>query len=140
MNKSFSLVLIAIALAVAGGFYYWTHRQNPTLPAPVQLETTDQESAVPVPGRITMVDLGADRCVPCKMMAPILAELKKEYSDRAAIVFLDVWKDKAPADRFGIRAIPTQIFFDESGREVQRHVGFMSKEDIVAQLKSMGVK
>ena len=55
------------------------------------------------------------------------------------IVFLDVWKDKAPAKRFGIRAIPTQIFFDENGKEVYRHVGFMSKEDITAQLKIMGI-
>ncbi|MFH1138647.1 MAG: thioredoxin family protein [Pseudomonadota bacterium] len=95
---------------------------------------------IPVPGRVTMVDLGADSCVPCKMMAPILVELEREYRGRAAIVFLDVWKDKAPAERFGIRAIPTQIFFDQKGGEVFRHVGFMSKDDITAQLKTMGVE
>ena len=95
---------------------------------------------IPVPGQVTMVDLGADSCVPCKMMAPILVDLKKEYQGRAAIVFVDVWKDKAPARRFGVRAIPTQIFFDENGGETARHVGFMSREDIVAQLKKMGGK
>ena len=110
--------------------------------SPPAASAHDDASAVDVPvkGLVTLVDLGADRCVPCKMMAPILVELKKEYQGRAAIVFLDVWKDKAPAVRFSIRAIPTQIFFDKNGTEVYRHVGFMSKEAIVAQLDGMGVE
>lgn len=97
-------------------------------------------SQVPVKGMITMIDLGADQCVPCKMMAPILTKLQQDYKDRAAIVFIDVWKNKEPAQRFGIRAIPTQIFFDAGGKEVSRHVGFMSEREIVAQLTRMGVK
>lgn len=97
-------------------------------------------SQLPVRGMVTMIDLGADQCVPCKMMAPILTKLQKDYKDRAAIVFIDVWKYKEPIRRFGIRAIPTQIFFDANGNEVYRHVGFMSEKDIVAQLTKMGVK
>jgi thioredoxin 1 len=89
---------------------------------------------------VTMIDLGARQCIPCKMMAPILAKLEKEYAGRAAVVFLDVREDRKPAQRFGIRAIPTQIFFDKKGREVSRHEGFMSEEAIVRQLKDMGVK
>jgi thioredoxin 1 len=95
---------------------------------------------VPVKGMVTMVDLGAKKCIPCKMMAPILEKLEKEYAGRAAIVFLDVWEDKAPAKRFGIRTIPTQIFFDKDGREAYRHEGFLSEEEIVRRLKDMGVK
>ena len=93
----------------------------------------------PVKGMVTMIDLGADSCVPCKLMAPILKKLEKEYNGRAAIVFIDVWKYKDQARRFGIRAIPTQIFFDKEGKEVYRHLGFMSEKAIVAQLKKMGV-
>ena len=48
---------------------------------------------VPVKGMVTMVDLGANSCVPCKMMAPILEKLEKDYDGKAAIVFIDVWKD-----------------------------------------------
>lgn len=95
---------------------------------------------VPVKGMVTMVDLGATECVPCKMMAPILTKLKKVYEGRAAIVFIDVWKNREQAPRFGIRAIPTQIFYDASGREVSRHVGFMSEAAIVEQLARMGVQ
>ena len=94
---------------------------------------------VPVKGMVTMVDLGADSCIPCKMMAPIIEKLEKNYRGKAAIVFIDVWKDKEPAKRFGIRAIPTQIFFDKGGKEVYRHTGFMGEADIVSQLKKMGV-
>jgi thioredoxin 1 len=95
---------------------------------------------VPVKGMVTMVDLGATECVPCKMMAPILEKLSKSYDGRAAIVFIDVWKNREQAPRFGIRAIPTQIFYDAEGREVSRHVGFMSEAAIVEQLTKMGVK
>ena len=87
-----------------------------------------------------MIDLGADKCIPCKMMAPILAKMEKQYQGKAAIVFIDVWKHNEQAGRFGIRAIPTQIFFDQNGEEVFRHVGFMSEKAIINQLKKMGVK
>lgn len=99
-----------------------------------------QESQIPVPGMVTMVDLGAKKCVPCKMMAPILEELKTEYADRAAIIFIDVWVSPDAGRKFGIRAIPTQIFFDAEGKEVGRHEGFLDKASIVAELQKLGVK
>jgi thioredoxin 1 len=94
---------------------------------------------VPVKGMVTMIDLGATSCIPCKMMAPIIEKLEKDYRGKAVIVFIDVWKNKEQARRFGIRAIPTQVFYDGGGKEVYRHVGFMAEKDIVAQLKKMGV-
>ena len=97
-------------------------------------------SKVPVQGMVTMIDLGAKKCIPCKMMAPIMEKMEKVYKGKAAIVFIDVWENGEPARRFGIRAIPTQIFFDREGKEVYRHVGFLSEEKIVAQLKKMGVE
>ena len=97
-------------------------------------------SDVPVKGMVTMIDLGADKCIPCKMMAPIMAKLEKVYEGRAVIVFIDVWKHNEQAKRFGIRAIPTQIFYNENGREVYRHVGFMDEKAIINQLKKMGIE
>ena len=96
-------------------------------------------SDLPVKGMVTMIDLGADKCIPCKMMAPIMAKLEKAYEGKAAIVFIDIWKHNEQAGRFGIRAIPTQIFYDQTGREVYRHVGFMGEKEIVNQLSRMGV-
>ena len=94
---------------------------------------------VPVKGMVTMIDLGAKSCIPCKMMAPILVKMERVYKGKAAVVFIDVWKHREQGKRFGIKAIPTQIFFNEKGSEVYRHIGFMGEEEIVTQLKKMGV-
>ncbi len=94
---------------------------------------------VPTKGMVTMLDLGAHKCIPCKMMAPILEKLRGQYKGKASIIFIDVWKHREQAMKYGVRAIPTQIFFDKSGKEISRHVGFMSEEAIVGQLKKMGV-
>ncbi len=99
----------------------------------------DPTQAIPVKGMVTMVDLGANKCVPCKMMAPILEKLQKTYEGRAAIIFLDVWEDHSLAQRYGIRSIPTQIFYDRDGREAFRHVGFMDEKRIVYVLEKLGV-
>lgn len=106
---------------------------------PAVMADAEEFNALPVKGMVTMIDLGADKCVPCKMMAPIMAKVEKAYEGRATIVFIDVWKHNEQAGRFGIRAIPTQIFYDEAGREVYRHVGFMGEKEIVKQLGKMGV-
>jgi len=89
---------------------------------------------------VTMIDLGAPFCPPCKAMAPFLEKLEKEYKGRAAIVILDVGKAPELSERFGITEIPTQIFYNKEGKEVFRHKGFMKEEAIVKQLKKMGVK
>jgi len=121
-----TLVGSALFLALTAG----------SLPAAEQTEDFD---SVPVKGMVTMIDLGAHSCIPCKMMAPIMEKMDKLYEGKAAIVFIDVWKSREQAGRFGIRTIPTQIFFDPEGNEVYRHVGFMAEEDIIAQLQKMGV-
>jgi thioredoxin 1 len=95
---------------------------------------------VPAEGMVTMVDLGARKCIPCKMMAPILEELKREYDGRALIVFIDVRVHRGEGRKYGIRLIPTQIFFDKSGKEVFRHEGFMDKKSIVQVLENLGVR
>ena len=77
---------------------------------------------------VTMVDVGADRCIPCKMMAPIIEDVREEYEGRAVVAFVDVWKYPQRAEPFKVRVIPTQIFYDATGREVMRHEGFMDKD------------
>ncbi|MCP4745238.1 MAG: thioredoxin family protein [Desulfobacteraceae bacterium] len=87
-----------------------------------------------------LLDLGAKKCIPCKMMAPILNELTKEYKGIFDVEFIDVWQpeNKEKAKAHGIRSIPTQIFFDATGKELWRHGGFMSKEDILKKWKELG--
>lgn len=106
---------------------------------PTQIRSTESN---PIPSQPTasnvnrlprMVDLGADKCVPCKAMAPILRDLKAEYKGKVEVEFIDVWKDPNPGKQYRIRVIPTQIFFDAQGKELFRHEGFYSREDILAK-------
>ena len=86
-----------------------------------------------------LVDLGADKCIPCKKMAPILEDLKKEYAGRMDVEFIDVWKNEKAAKDYKIKLIPTQIFYGADGKELFRHEGFFGKEDILAKWKELGV-
>ena len=95
--------------------------------------------SLPVKGMVTMIDLGATECIPCKMMEPVMQKVEADYQGKAVIAFIDVWKNREQAPKYNIRAIPTQIFYDPSGAEVFRHQGYMSEKDIVAQLTKMGV-
>ena len=87
-----------------------------------------------------LLDLGAGKCIPCKMMAPILEELKKEYAGRMSVEFIDVWQNPDAGKPYGIEVIPTQIFYDAEGKELFRHVGFFAKEDILAKWKELGIE
>lgn len=127
MFRKFTIFLILSGLAVLIG-------------PPVTKADVAKFNDVPVKGMVTMIDLGAKKCIPCKMMAPILAKMEKQFEGKAAIVFIDVWKYNEQARRFGIRTIPTQIFFNEDGKEIYRHVGFMDEKAIINQLKKMGVE
>ncbi|SMF35440.1 thioredoxin family protein [Desulfovibrio gilichinskyi] len=95
---------------------------------------------VPIPGMVTMVDIGAHSCIPCKMMTPIIEKLSKEYAGRVAIAFIDVWQNRDEAPKYGVRTIPTQIFYDAAGNEKYRHEGFLGEKDIVSKLIELGVK
>ncbi len=85
-----------------------------------------------------LVDLGADKCIPCIAMAPILAELKREYAGRFEVEFIDVWKKRDEAARYRVQMIPTQIFYNGAGKELYRRSGFIGKEDILATWKRLG--
>ncbi len=87
-----------------------------------------------------LVDLGADKCIPCKMMKPILAELQQNFTDQFKVTFIDVWENPDQSAKYGIKIIPTQIFYDASGKELFRHEGFYSKEDILGKWNDLGVK
>ena len=91
-------------------------------------------------GRPTVADFGARTCIPCKKMAPILAELDREYQGKTNVLFTDVHEAKTLAAVYRIQMIPTQIFFDTTGKEVKRHIGFMDKAAILKELKAAGLK
>ncbi|MDH4196174.1 MAG: thioredoxin family protein [Candidatus Aminicenantes bacterium] len=89
--------------------------------------------------KVTFIELGADRCIPCKAMQPIMKEIAAEFAGKIQVVFYDVWKDPEPARKYKIQLIPTQVFMDQKGNEIFRHVGFFSKEEILKMLLEKGI-
>ena len=87
-----------------------------------------------------LLQVGSHKCPPCKRMEPILDKLRSKYAGKFQVRSVDVRKDKTAGMKYGVRATPTQIFYDSKGREVFRHVGFCSKKDILATWKKLGVK
>jgi len=90
--------------------------------------------------KVTFIELGSVNCIPCRQMQPIMKEIAAEYPDQVLVVFYDVWKNPAPGEYYKIQLIPTQVFIDERGNELFRHVGLFPKEEILKFLKEHGVK
>ena len=90
--------------------------------------------------KVTFLELGADKCVPCKEMRPVMKGIERAFGDQVEVIFYDVWDDPAPANEYGIQMIPTQIFLDENGEEFHRHTGFYPQADIEALLIERGLE
>ena len=86
-----------------------------------------------------LLELGSVTCMQCKMMAPIIDNLRKTYKDTLNVEFIDVYKDKTAIYKYGVKTIPMQIFYDSKGKEFYRHIGIFSKEDILNQFKKQGI-
>ena len=100
---------------------------------------TNPDTLMPKPAKpVRLVDLGANKCIPCKMMEPILDDLRKDFQGKMEVEFIDVWKDPHQGNKYKIRVIPTQIFYSPEGKELFRHQGFYSREDILAKWKELG--
>lgn len=91
-------------------------------------------------GLPSMVDFGAEDCIPCKKMAPILVTFEKKYAGRANVLFVSVREEQILAARYGVQTIPVQVFFDKDGKEVFRHTGFYPQKEIEKKLGELGVK
>ena len=85
-----------------------------------------------------LVDVGADKCIPCIKMAPILDQLREDFSGRMTVTFVDIWKNRQEADKYRVRMIPTQIFYAPDGSELYRHTGFFSRHDILRKWQELG--
>jgi thioredoxin 1 len=150
MNKTGKIVIVIVLIA-AVAFVIALKQNNKTNSGTGIAEESARiveypqaEKLAAVEGKSTkglprLVDLGADKCIPCKMMAPILEQLKSEYEGTLIVDFIDVWKNPDEGPKYNIKLIPTQIFYDASGKERFRHEGFISKEDILAKWKELGV-
>lgn len=147
MKKSWLTIAVVLALAVVVGVVI-AGKDNgksedlasvPDVASEVVASPPEASSERAVARLPRLVELGATKCVPCKMMAPILEELEKECKGKLEVQFIDVWENQKAGQEYRIRSIPTQIFYDAKGEEFFRHVGFFAKEDILAKFKEHGI-
>ncbi len=99
--------------------------------------TDASEQSVALP---RLLELGSTSCIPCKMMEPILEELRTEYKGRLIVDFIDVWENREASSQYGVQAIPTQVFYDKDGKEIFRHEGFFPKDEILKAFREKGVE
>ena len=127
------ITIFLVLLAIVFGFKKVSNNTETSL---TQEDVTTDEI------KVTFVELGSVKCIPCKQMQPIMKEIEEEYKGQVKVVFYDVWtvEGKPYIKEFGIRAIPTQVFLDKNGKEYFRHQGFFAKDELVEVLKMQGVK
>ncbi len=139
MNTRTRLMAIALLIVLVAGTFWLRAKSTP---APEKPDAVHSPGVVAPPGSALgmprMVSLGAGACVPCRMMEPIREELIKDYAGKLHIDFIDVWKDREAGQAYGIRTIPTLVFYAPDGRELARREGFTPKVDIVNQWRELG--
>ena len=137
------IVIVVAFVALVAGAMAVNQARGATEPNNNSQPAAQTATAVTSPAATTrlpkLLDLGATKCIPCKMMAPILEKLKKDYAGRLEVEFIDVWQNPGAGKQYKIELIPTQIFFSDSGKELFRHVGFYGRDDILAKWKELGV-
>jgi thioredoxin 1 len=108
------------------------------LPLVAQTKNPPSPPAAP---RVTFVELGSVKCVPCRRMQPVMRSIEERYGDQIKVVFVDVRQEenREEARKYRVRLIPTQVILDEQGKEILRHEGYFPEEDIDEFLRSRGL-
>ena len=106
---------------------------------PPEMDTEDDLKNALTSGKPILVDFGANSCLPCRQMRPVLKEVRTEYSEKAKILIIDVYKNQNLAREYKVLMLPTLVFFDSKGKEAFRHVGILEKEKIITKLKEIGM-
>lgn len=168
-NKLVKIIVPVLIIVVIAGIWIFKNAatETPSLPenqtdfvldeTSIELETL-QSYGLPI-----IIDFGADSCIPCKEMAPVLKKLNEEMQDKAIIKFVDVWKYSDAAADFPVQVIPTQVIYTAEGKpytpsedlgieltmystkDTNEHVftvhqGGLTEDQMRAILKDMGVE
>lgn len=142
MGKRFHWIVLILGLGIAGGILMGEYA------TPIQAEVTSEPPANTAEDlkralqsqKPVLVDFGANKCIPCRQIRPILREIGKEYAGKAHVLIIDVWELRELARDYRIQLIPTLIFFDPSGKEVFRRSGTWDKNSMIGKLKEAGMK
>lgn len=115
--------------AFLSGLWVYAATQSQPLVAPAPVDAVQQLLRA---GKPTVVEFGANNCVSCREMKPILHALAQD--PRLAVGDVDILKERAYISNYQIRLMPTQVFYNAQGQEIGRHMGKLSADEILAQL------
>ena len=133
-RKTLLLSLFLLAATISG----FAQKTTPVK----QLKSTTTLKVKTINYKVTFIELGSVRCIPCKQMQTVMKSIEKKYCSQVKVVFHDVWTDagKPYSKKYNITAIPTQVFLDDTGKEYFRHEGFFPEEELVKVLYQKGVQ
>ncbi len=132
MIKKLSIIMLVFSAFMAAGFKF---------------STLDEAQKYIGKGKPVMLEVGAESCVNCKKMNQILAPIMEKHPNyrifdiilRApAVNILDSRPQQSDQEKLGVSAIPVQIFYDGKGKEVYRHIGILSSDQLYSIFKKMG--
>ncbi|MDZ7812941.1 MAG: thioredoxin family protein [Ideonella sp.] len=139
MKRSLTRVWAVAALLLGAAAAYLLREDAPLAPLMPQVQASVPAVADPVTqvlaaGKPSVIEFGANTCISCREMKPILADLQAKHGERIAVADFDILKNRELISRYQIRLMPTQVFFDAQGRETSRHMGKISGDEILARL------
>ena len=117
--------LIGLFCLVAGFLVVW------------QAMPVQAQGSAAAKGKPAFYDFGAKYCIPCKEMQKVVAELKPQYGDQVEFRLIYSDEEMPLFKQYKVVAIPTQVFLDASGKEVDRHLGALPKEEVIKKLKEL---
>ena len=140
MSKAQKIVVVVVlAVAAAGAIIAIKSGQPNSITTAEYKALTSRPTSNPSGPIPRLVVYSSQSCGPCQRLMPILVEIQKEYSGRMAVQVIDVNENESASAAQNIRATPTLIFYDAAGKEISRHEGLLSKQDILAKWKELGV-
>jgi len=101
----------------------------------IELNDDNFEQEVTKDTGVVLVDFAAEWCGPCQRLSPIIADIAKDYADKAKVGHLDIDTARKTASSFGIMSVPTVIVFKD-GKEITRSVGLVPKQNLASMLDS----
>ena len=131
---------ITVTLILVASFLVTSYGQDAK--QGIKTATTKAMKKDEIKYKVTFIELGSVRCIPCQKMQPVMKSIETKYGKEVKVIFHDVWtsEGKPFATIFNIESIPTQVFLDENGKEFSRHVGYFPEEELVKVLEQKGVK
>ena len=137
--RSLSIILLSASMFTFNACAQKSARDNN---AKITDKTTVDLKQTPGQYKVTFIELGSVKCIPCQKMQTVMKLVEQKYGDQVKIIFYDVWtpEGKPYGDKYGIQSIPTQVFLDQNGNEFSRHEGYFPEEELVKVLNTKGVK